>query len=74
MHYMGKILNSHVSNKVRKAAKIRNRYNQIPHLTQDTTWESDNKSEEDSPFEAGDHKVEMNRHVSIKTQEINNTN
>ena len=27
--------------KVRKAAKIRNRYNQVPHLTQDTTWESD---------------------------------
>ena len=24
-----------------KEAKIRNRYNQIPHLTQDTTWESD---------------------------------
>ena len=27
--------------KVRKAAKIRNRYNKVPHLTQDTTWESD---------------------------------
>ena len=27
--------------KVRKAAKIRNRYNQVPHLTQDTTLESD---------------------------------
>ena len=27
--------------KVRKGAKIRNRYNQVPHLTQDTTWESD---------------------------------
>ena len=26
---------------VKKAAKIRNRYNQVPHLTQDTTWESD---------------------------------
>ena len=25
---------------VRKEAKIRNRYNQVPHLTQDTTWES----------------------------------
>ena len=24
-----------------KRAKIRNRYNQAPHLTQDTTWESD---------------------------------
>ena len=27
--------------KVRKAAKIRNQYNQVPHLTQYTTWESD---------------------------------
>ena len=26
--------------KVRKVAKIRNRYNQVPHLTQDTSWES----------------------------------
>ena len=28
-------------NKVRKVAKITNRYNIVPHLTQDTTWESD---------------------------------
>ena len=27
--------------KVRKTAKVPNQYNQIPHLTQDTTWESD---------------------------------
>ena len=27
--------------KIRKAVKIRIRYNQVPHLTQDTTWESD---------------------------------
>ena len=27
--------------KVRKVAKIRIRYNQVPHLTQDATWESD---------------------------------
>ena len=26
--------------KVRKKAKFRNRYNQVPHLTQETTWES----------------------------------
>ena len=25
---------------VQKRAKISNRYNQVPHLTQDTTWES----------------------------------
>ena len=28
--------------KVRKTAKIKIRYNQVPHLTQDTTWESNN--------------------------------
>ena len=27
--------------KVRKTPKIRNQSNQVPHLTQDTTWESD---------------------------------
>ena len=27
--------------RVRKVAKIRNQYNQVPHLPQDTTWESD---------------------------------
>ena len=31
--------------KVRKKAKIRNRYNDIPHLTQDTIWESDKTQE-----------------------------
>ena len=30
--------------KVRKAVKIRIRYNQVPHLTQDTTWKSDNNT------------------------------
>ena len=59
--------------KVKKAAKTRNRYNQVPYLTQDTTWESDkiqlnitNKSQELSPFPAGDHKAAMNRHESMK--------
>ena len=46
-----------------KTAKIRKRYNQVLHLTQDTTWESNkntinftNKSQEVSPFPAGAHK------------------
>ena len=26
--------------KIRKVAKISNRYNQVPYLTKDTTWES----------------------------------
>ena len=28
--------------KVRKTARIRNRYNKVPHLSQDTKWESNN--------------------------------
>ena len=67
--------------KVRKAAKIRNRYNQIPHLTQDTTCEKHDKntikhhkkSQEVSPFTAGEHTAAMNRRESIKTQDINST-
>ena len=50
--------------KVRKRKKIRNRYNQAPHLTQDTnrkvtTSQLDitDKSQEVSPFQAGDHKA-----------------
>ena len=58
---------------VRKTTKIRKRYNQVPHLTQDTTWESNkntinitNKSQEDSPFPAGDPKAAMNRRESMR--------
>ena len=54
--------------KVSKGAKIRSRYNQVPHLTQDTNGkvtnsqlETTNESQEVSPFPAGDHKAHMNR-------------
>ena len=54
--------------KVRKSSKIRNRYNQAPHLTQDTngrvtTSQLDitNESQEVSPFPAGDHKAPISR-------------
>ena len=54
--------------KVRKGAKIRNRYNQAPHLThytngKVTTSQLDitNESQEASPFPAGDHKASINR-------------
>ena len=51
--------------KVRKKATIRNQYNQVPHLTQDTVWESDKinnkrhiqESQVVNPFPAGDHKA-----------------
>ena len=61
----------------RKVVKIRNRYSQEPHLTQDTTWESDkntinitNESQEVSPFPASDHKAAPNRREYM----TNNTN
>ena len=49
--------------KVRKKAKIRNQYNQVPHLTQDMVWENDKytrkhhiqESQAVSPFPVGDH-------------------
>ena len=56
------------ASKVRKRAKIRNRYNQVPHLTQDlngkiTTLKLDitNESQEVSPFPAGDNNASINR-------------
>ena len=49
-----------------------NRYNQAPHLTQDTTWKSDKTikyhiqaSQEVSPSQAGDHKATMNRQENM---------
>ena len=53
-----------------KGAKIRNRYNQVPHLTQDTNGkvtnsqlDTTNESQEVNPFPAGDHKVSINRRL-----------
>ena len=58
--------------KVRKTARIRNRYNQVPHLSQDAKLEStkitiniSNKSQEVSPFPLDNHKAAMNRHESM---------
>ena len=55
--------------KVRKKVKINNRYNQVPHLTWDTIWETDintrkdhtQESQEVCTFPAGDHKAARNR-------------
>ena len=58
--------------KVRKTARIKNRYNQGPHLSQDTKWESNKitinitiKGQEVSPFPSGDHNAAMNRRESM---------
>ena len=54
--------------KVSKGAKIRNRYNQVPHLTQDTNGkvtnsqlDTTNESQEVSPLPAGDQEAHINR-------------
>ena len=54
--------------KVSKCAKISNRYNQVPHLTQNTNEkvtnsqrDTTNESQEVSPFPAGDRKAHINR-------------
>ena len=59
---------SHV--KVSKGTKIRNRFNQVPHLTKDINGKVTNsqldttyESQEVSPFPAGDHKAHINRRI-----------
>ena len=56
--------------RVSKGAKIRSRYNQVPHLTQDTNGkvtnsqlDTTNESQEVNPFPAGDRKAHINRHA-----------
>ena len=67
--------------KVNKGTKIRNRYNQVQHLTQDTNGkvtnaqlDTTNERQEVSPFPAGDHKAAMNRPQSMTNTRHNNTN
>ena len=66
--------------RISKGAKIRNRYNQVPHLTQDTNekvtnsqLDTTNQSQEVSLFPAGDHKSHINRraqrHSKHKTEQ-----
>ena len=59
--------------KVSKGSKIRNRYNQVPHLSQDTNGkvtdsqlDTTNECQEVSPFPAGDHKAHINRRTQNK--------
>ena len=68
-----------INDKVSKVAKIGNRYNQVPHPTQDTNGkvtnsqlDTTNETQEVSPFPAGDHKAQINRraqrHNNHKTE------
>ena len=69
-----------VSN-VRKTARIKNRYNQVPHLSQNTKWESNkitinttNKSQKATPFPLDDHKAVTNRRQSMTNKRHKNIN
>ena len=64
--------------KVRKTARIRNPFNQVSHLFQDTKLENNkitinitNKSQEVSTLPSDDHKAAMNRRESM-TNTIHN--
>ena len=70
--------------KVSKGAKIRNRYNHVPHLPQDSNGkmtnsllDTTNESQEVSPFPAGCHKAHINRrsqwHSKHKTEKKRST-
>ena len=57
--------------KVKKKAKVRNRYNQVPDLSWDTIWESEKiqgsitHTRAKSPFPACDQKAAKNRQDSL---------
>ena len=75
MHFTGKLANLINTYKVRKRAKIRNRYNQAPHLTQDTNGKVTNpqlyttdENQEVSPFPVGDHKAHINRRAQTHSK------
>ena len=61
--------------KTSKGAKIRNRYNQVPHLTQNTNGkvtnsqlDTTNESQEVNCFPAGDYKAYINRRAQINSK------
>ena len=61
--------------KVRKGAKVRSRYNQVPHLTKDANGkvtnsqlDTTNESQEVSPFPADDHNAQMNRRAQRQSK------
>ena len=71
-----------MSQKASRETKIRNRNNQVPHLTQDTTWKSDEttikdhtqESQKVSSFPVGDNKATMNKQESMTNKNIINKN
>ena len=81
LQYSRPLLSYYLSlNKVSKGAKIRYRYNQVPHLTQGTNGkvtnsqlDITNESQEVSPFPAGDHKATINRRAQKHNKHMTET-
>ena len=76
LSFMYSKLNMCTKSKLRKRTKIRNRYNQAPHMTHDTNGKVTNsqlnittESQEVSPFPAGDQKTSI-----IRCAQKHNTN
>ena len=59
------------SAKVRKNAKIGNRYNQVPHQNQDIEWESDEKQE--NITHRRDKNSSLSHQVTTKLQDTGST-
>ena len=79
--YWASFSKSDIFLKAFKKAKIKNRYNQVPHLTQDVRRESDkntiriaHESQVVSLFPAGEHKAAMNRQKAWQTPHTYNIN
>ena len=67
--------------KVSKGAKIRNRYNEVPHLTQynngkvtNSQLYTTNESQEVCPFPAGDLKAQINRRAQRHNKHMTEKN
>ena len=67
--------------KVSNGAQIRNRYNQVSHLTQDTNGkvtnsqlDTTNESQKVSPFPAGEHRAHINRRAQRQSKHKTETN
>ena len=64
-----------MATKASKGAKIKNRYNEVPHLTQDTNGkgtysqlDTTNECQEVSHFPTGDHKAHINRRAQRRSK------
>ena len=65
--FIAKLFDRH-SPGVRKKVKIRNRYNQVPHLKQDTIWESDKIQKKTS------HTRALSQQVATRLDSMTKTN